>query len=319
LRSLALLTIALLLAACGSDTTSTAPSAVSTPQASASASASVGPEATTIGGLDVIVTHLGPNTAPIDVTYAFGSIWTANHRDNSLSRLDPATGAETERITVGSGPGWFVATDDALWVSNQNGRGLTRIDPSTGAVEIGIGQWPPCNAPVLAFDRIWQPSCDTDRIMRLDPKSRTQMDIAADGRNEVAWAGGTLVAVGPSGPARLDPTGGTFNELAPMNGDIIGADRQTVWMTDGSTVTRLDPKDGKSISTLQIPTATLVRVGAERAWLLKDDGSVLELDPATGATRRTILLDQATSVVEAAGALWVTAFDRDSVVRIPLT
>jgi hypothetical protein len=270
-------------------------------------------------GIPATTLKLGEDDAPIDITFAFGSIWIADHHAYTVTRLDPETMAVQARIVVAPGPGWFVVTDDAVWISSQLGRGMTRIDPATNTADIHAGDWPTCGRGVLAFDAIWQPACDAHQIMRIDPVAMKSQDVSAGAHSAVVLAGDELLATSPEGLARLDPEAKTFEERGgPPGGFILEYDGETVWVIDDQQVTRLRPMDASTVATPPI-RAGVVAFRDAHAWLLSQQNAVLEIDLATSKTLRTIELTfWPTSIVDAAGALWITNYDGSSVVRLEL-
>jgi streptogramin lyase len=277
------------------------------------------PLATDAGGVPATIIPLGIGAAPIDVAYAFGSIWVSNHHFNSVTRLNPDTYAEEAIIEGIDGPGWFVASDDALWVSNQLRRGLTRIDPVTNAsADEATGFWGPCWAPVLAFGSIWQASCDAHVIMRIDPKTSMAVDITTvDYAEGVVLVGDQLLAVGPKGLAKVDPS---TNKLIPVGGccgRIVGADDKTVWLADEQQIYRVDPATGARVSTVPITFAGTMRTYGDHAWLIQESTAALKINLATDAIEQTLpVRPEPLSVIEAAGAVWVTSFGGDALWRL---
>ena len=68
----------------------------------------------------------------------------ANQGDDTVDRIDPATGTVTKRgIQVGARPDGIAAGPDAVWVANGEDGTVTRIDPATGQpsgpVPVGSG------------------------------------------------------------------------------------------------------------------------------------------------------------------------------------
>src|SRR5215210_8823958 len=49
------------------------------------------PIATQLAGVTTRIIPLGSDSTPIDVVYAFDSIWVASHHYNAVFRLDPTT------------------------------------------------------------------------------------------------------------------------------------------------------------------------------------------------------------------------------------
>jgi len=298
-----------------------APAAGSQPAAAAPASTGAAPAptpiTTTIEGITVRSLFLGTDAAPLDVTFAFGSIWVANHHRSTVARVDPETMSVQAKIKVAPGPGWFVATRDALWVSNQLARGLTRIDPSTNSADTRSGDWPSCLQPVVAFAAIWESACDAHQIMRIDPKTNASTYNSALGHESLAFMGDRLMAGGDE-LARLDPVTGSFEPIAALKGWICGSDAETVWISDEARVYRVRPSDGKTLATFEIAKVGLVRFDEDRALVLSER-QLFVIDPGINEIVRTIALTGfSPSIVAAAGALWLTNFDDSSLIRLVL-
>jgi streptogramin lyase len=222
------------------------------------------------------------------------------------------------RIEVGSGPGWFVVTDDALWVSSQLGRGLNRIDPATNTSEIHAGDWPTCGRGVVALGAIWQPACDAHQLMRIDLATNRSIDLSWGQRQSVILVGDRLVAGGPDGLSRLDPETQEFTEIGGPAGWIIGFDGTSIWVVDGTRAMRVNPSNGKTLASLDLGAQLGLAFNDDTA-LLTIGGGLVVIDLATTKVIRSINLGfQPYGVLAAAGYLWVTNFDGSSLIRLEL-
>src|SRR5438093_6495197 len=190
------------------------------------------PRATSIDGVAATVMRLGVDAGPLDMVFAFGSIWITNHHSDDISRIDPETQKEVARIRSGPGPGWFAVTDDAIWVTNQNDVGLTRIDPETNQAVATIGDLESCWGPVAAAKSVWQSACADHAFVRFDATTNAVTRIDAKGHEDLIAIGGKLFVGGPSGLAELDPLNGAFREIGGCCGRPIGFDGTTVWLSD---------------------------------------------------------------------------------------
>ncbi len=77
-----------------------------------------------------------PATVGVEaVGIAFGadSVWTANHDDSTVSRIDPKTNTAVATITLSSEPHYiyFNSDDGLVWVANYHDDSVSRIDPRT--------------------------------------------------------------------------------------------------------------------------------------------------------------------------------------------
>jgi hypothetical protein len=276
------------------------------------------PQATLADGTVAGVLQFGRSAGPIDVVAAFDSIWTANIYSHDVSRIDPATLEETDRILAGTGPAWFAVTADALWVTHQTGQGLARIDPATNVAGLSVGVATPCGAPVLAFESLWASACDDGKILRIDPStSELISEIPAPGYRWLALAQGRLFTGNAAGLAEVNPTTRTVTNLGFCCGDVMGSDGQTIWLNRQTDVVRMDPADGTIVSTFPIASAGSVTFEAGRAWLTASGGGVIEIDLASNHVLRTIPVPGSTLVArESAGVLWVSLFDESELWRI---
>jgi DNA-binding beta-propeller fold protein YncE len=306
----------------GGSSASPSASPAATPSPAASAPTSPTPEPTVLDGLSAQRLQLGVDAAPIAVTEAFGSIWVANIHADDVRRFEPATMRELARIRVPSAA-WFAVADGALWVTSQTGTGLSRIDPETNTVVAHVGDVPPCAAPVVAFDSIWQAACDAGVYLRIDPARNTVVEtIPAQSYGFLVLAAGQLIAVGPEGLASLDPSTGTFTAIpnpAAVGAEFLASDGTTIWVKNNAGFARIDPADGRTIAGFSYSDAQAIAFAGDHAWLTVTGQGVLEIDLATNKVTRTIPLQPSPLVpIEAGGALWVTDFDNSALWRVDL-
>jgi peptide/nickel transport system substrate-binding protein len=148
--------------------------------------------------------------------------------DSLVERIDPASGAVTRTVAVGSDPTSIAATPDgtALWVVNTGSGTVFRIEAETATVTAAqqVGDRP--TGIVVEQDAVWVAVSSTNEILRLDPDSaqivgRTALQATpqavTDEGGHVAFTadapagthrGGTLRVVTSAGnlPALPDPT-----------------------------------------------------------------------------------------------------------------
>ena len=322
-RSGVLLALAGIVAAgCGSGTTpaTSSPATAAAPTSVVSAAPTAAPVSTpsvnVVDGVSVTSTSLGVSVAPIDVVSAFGSIWVAAHHQGSVIRLDPATLEPIAKIQVGSGPGWFAVTDDALWVNNQMGRGLTRVDPTTNTADVRAGMWPTCGGPLVAAGSIWQMSCDTGRIMRIDQTTYDDTDISAEGFQGLGLVDDRLIAVGPDALYEIDAASNQLTKLDTVpSGFAIGFDNSSVWLAASDGVHRIAVKNGAELGMIPLAGDMTLTFAGDRAWLTVFGDVLHEVDTTTTSIKRTLHLDSPAVAREIDGVVWVTSFAATSISR----
>jgi streptogramin lyase len=306
------------------------PSAAPTPTGSPAAPPAATPEAIALAGHAAVRLPLGFGTDPIDTTFAFDSVWTANIHGNDVRRFDPVTLAQQARISLPpeSGPAWLIATPTELWVTNQLGGGLTRIDPATNTVIGRAGAGPTCGSPFVALESVWQAACDAGTFLRLDPGSGETLDtIPAAGHGFLVGVGDRLITSDADGLVELDPDTGGFTPIpgsipgyrdpASGSGQLFASDGEVVWIATDTGPARVDVDAGRVIETFPYPDATQVSFSGGHAWLVVNLVGVVEIDLATNQVVQIIPVLQSPAVArEADGALWVTDFDNSYLWRI---
>jgi DNA-binding beta-propeller fold protein YncE len=224
--------------------------------------------------------HVGHSPEGIAVTA--NAIWTANHRSSwqstaahpdgifEISRVDPATNAETRRVQVEKritnddhagfccGPQGMTAAAGSIWTTDpqDSGSGLViRVDPATGAVAATIpldgSKATACGDIVGDSTQIWFVSgCDQETIGRIDPASNRLVSTTNVGN----MAGGIALGLGsvwvgesgpfaPSGLDRIDPATNKVvarTKIASAGAVAVGAG--SVWVASGADVVRVSPK-----------------------------------------------------------------------------
>lgn len=69
----------------------------------------------------------------VGITFGAGSIWTADHDDGTVSRLDPKTNQRVATIPLPTEPHfiYFNPDDGLVWIANYHVNSVSRIDPRT--------------------------------------------------------------------------------------------------------------------------------------------------------------------------------------------
>ena len=144
----------------------------------------------------------GPPTAtgrdPAAVAVTGGSVWVANRGDDTVLRIDAATGTVKASIPVGDQPALLSAGGGSVWVANLGDNTLMRIDAATGGVRgapISLGK--EIDDLAVSERAVWVAAAD-GTVSRLDPVSgevvgsplapaRAPLSLAVDGGT--LWVG----------------------------------------------------------------------------------------------------------------------------------
>ena len=234
----------------GSETTAVASVDPTEPSVGPTANqATPGASGATLPGLAVQATVAG-TTYPVALIATDDAIWALGHTDATWSRIDPATNAITDTVSIGgSYATGGVLVDGKLWALDFTDKQVVGVDPVTrkvaAKVPVGIdGGW------LVAGDGVmWAIGNDSTELIRIDPKTLAVKRLVVD-----PACGATPVAHGAS-----------------------------VWMVSGSGhLCRIDPNTGKTLAKLDgAGSPHTMFWEADRIFMSNDDGGVVIVDPAT--------------------------------------
>jgi YVTN family beta-propeller protein len=217
---------------------------------------------------------------PTGIALGAGAVWVANSLDNSVSKLDAATGDVVRTITVGGTPSGVAFGLGAVWVSNASDGTVSRITTSATPVvrPIPVGNGGP-GAIAVGADAVWVANDLDGTVSRIDPAK----DVVV-----------ATVGVGDSPSA-------------------VAVSPQAVWAASEArgTVTRLDPETNEKVRTIDVGSApagaavvggalwvtTLGAPSTHRGGTLKMPDpygeDLISIDPATWAEPDTPTQSQA--------------------------
>jgi hypothetical protein len=123
---------------------------------------------------------------PTEPGVGFGSVWSENYRDGTLTRIDAATGEIIATIEIaqfaGEGPRSIAAGSSLFWAITPRTDVLVGIDPATNAVaqEIALATGLHCGVGVAA-GRVWVDACENDYpIQVFDEATGAAIEVPAD-------------------------------------------------------------------------------------------------------------------------------------------
>src|SRR5829696_4412081 len=223
----------------------------------------------------------GPNAAAVGA----GSVWVANQRDGTVSRVDADT-RQIRTIEVGGDPSALAFGGGSVWVASAERRGVSQIDPATNKVlrTIEVGNSP--NGVALAFGALWVASEASGSVVRIDPESARAVNAinVGNGPAAVAFGKGALwVANRQDGTvSRIDARKNAVTETLPVGAEptAIAAGEGAVWVANRGegTLARIDPDTRRVTETIE--------VGGSPSALAVADGSVWTTALASPASHR---------------------------------
>jgi DNA-binding SARP family transcriptional activator/DNA-binding beta-propeller fold protein YncE len=236
---------------------------------------------------DRVTRSIQVGRGPRALALGFGSVWVADYRNETITRIDRRTG-RTTTIPVGGHPTGLVAYEGTLWVWTLEGN-LVPFDP-----------------------RYDEPGAPVSFARELGPARSVGGGIAAgDGFLWIASAPTTVIRVDPTHP-RARP-----RLIRPNEGveGAIGYREGTVWVAGADQVFPIATKNTPDTAA----TTGVVRdlaFGAGSLWVLSGGvghvGGVVQalrrIDPQTGDINQIIPVgSDPVAVAFAAGSVWVAS------------
>ena len=160
---------------------------------------------------------------PQAVAAGAGSVWVANQRDGTVSRIDRGRD-EVVTIDVGGSPSGLAFTAGSLWVADGHGRKVAQIAPQTNKVVQRIEVGNAGHAVAAGYGAVWVASAVDATVVRIDVASgRAGLPIPIQARPSALAAGEGAIWVASDVTARvvrLDPRSGTPLR-APANAELL--------------------------------------------------------------------------------------------------
>lgn len=271
--------------------------------------------------------------SPHGLAFASGSIWVANHRDESVTRLDPVTNTVEATIAASDQPAQVVAGFGAVWVvSYSSSSGIvTRIDPVTNEAQEFATRGQTCSLIEQGFGAIWVNHCEDKEIVKIDPTSGKVVGrISANGDPRAGfgslwvadWMGNSIARVEPASEkvvARIRAG------AAPGFGtDVVAFGSVWAISSEDDEVIRIDPTTNRVVGRISVDghpsSLTVTRRGV---YVPLTSGyttrAVVRIDPARDKVVAELPLEEvgiATGIEFAAGSLWLTSMDDEAIYRI---
>jgi ABC-type transport system substrate-binding protein/DNA-binding SARP family transcriptional activator/DNA-binding beta-propeller fold protein YncE len=214
------------------------------------------------------------------------SVWVANERDGTVSRIDRGRD-QVVTIAVGGAPAALAVGAGSLWVADGEGRQVAQLDPVANKV---LRRIEAANAPrslALAENALWVVSGVDGSL------SRIELDRSPAGR-----------AV---------PLGARVTAIAAGAGAIWAASEES------GTITRIDPRSGAVVASIPVGNApSALAVGGGAVWVVsRSEGTLSRVDPGTNAVSASVRVGaDLTGVAVVEGAVWVAGGEEGTVARV---
>jgi streptogramin lyase len=292
---------------------------------------------------------------PAGVAVAAGSVWVTNDVDNTVSQVDPATGAVVRTVRLHGrdfpDPSVAVVGGGSVWVAAPTTGTISRIDPKTGALLATLSAPAAVDDVLVADGSLWVASFDPyrcsgnrcfSRLTRISTRTNlvtARLDV--DTPTGLAAGDGSLWIVNHRAArvTRLDPRTGkavaVIDVKLPHEGTFEGPEQVVaglggVWVTQPAedVVTRIDPGTNRVAARIRLPHGSepvTLAVGAGSIWAVGPK-EVFRIDPATNSVTASARIGKHAGsdyrglrrLAVDGDTVWVTDGDADTLDRIAL-
>lgn len=286
------------------------------------------PDAPVVTGPDSVV-RIDPDSAqivggvrvgagPASLAYADGTLWVANERDQTVSRIDTRSQAEIARPGGVGRPVAILASGNRVWVADGFVGRLSIIDIETNAVSLVLSNRPGIGPMAGGFGAIWIVDRIAEAVLRVDARTQQIQEIplaAESGPVAIAASADAIWVANELGMTlvKLDPTANTVvgDSIALCcRPTAIAVTSTAVWVSSAASdrLQRIDAGRGAVAETIVAGDgAAALAANDEAVWVANEvERTVWRLDPS-GERLATLKLDaQPSGIVIADDGVWVS-------------
>ena len=232
---------------------------------------------------DETVSRLDPNrdrivtipvgSDPVALAFGEGALWVAERGDGTVAQISAASNKVIRRIQSVNAPSALAVGYGAVWVGSAVDRTVTRVRPDGSVLVIHLGA--PPSAIAAGAGAVWITSEETGTLFRVEPRTGTVVRPIRVGNRPVA------VAAGASGVW------------------VVNRQDATVWRIDPATNSVSD-----TIAVARDPAG--VALSASGVWVATANAQVSRIDPRAGRIVARVDLGNPPAALTAdGGSVWV--------------
>jgi len=196
----------------------------------------------------------GPAAAEGGIAASADSVWLVLDKDGKLARIDPASGAVRQIVSLPPGSYNPYYLGGLVWVTRADGSELTSVDASTGEVLSSIRTGPGPRFLTGGDARIWTLNQGDGSLTRIDTRGGHATKTIALGTpghgGDIALGGGMVWTTMPKVPlSAVDASSGVvLCQWVGQGGDSLAIGHGSIWLTnyEAGTISRIDLKDAQA-------------------------------------------------------------------------
>jgi streptogramin lyase len=197
-------------------------------------------------------------------------------------------GGSGSTVDVGSGPVDLTAAAGAVWTSNQTSGDISKVDPGSREEvdRIEVSTDARLSSIAAGFDSLWVLSVSTERVLRISPLTEDRTPIQLEGRpSGVGVGGGRVWVTLRTEPAQLVEIDPSRNEVVdsfevPSSPEDVRFALDAVWVTSDSTNSITKMRPGNPPTQISIgATSDDMAVGAGKIWVTnRNEDAITRID-----------------------------------------
>lgn len=195
----------------------------------------------------VAVLPFGPAAEEGGIATSADSVWIVTDRKGTLTRIDHATSALRQIVTLPPGSYNLLHSHGVLYATRVEGSEVTAVDAASGRILATIRTGPHPRFLTAGAGAIWTLNQGDGTLTRIDAKSRTSVatiSLNTPGHGgDIAFAHGVVWTTMMKTP--LTATDAATNQVLRQwigrGGDSLNVGYGAIWLTDyhGGTVSRI--------------------------------------------------------------------------------
>jgi virginiamycin B lyase len=181
---------------------------------------------------------LGPVGPEGGIAASADSIWLVTGKEGTLSRIDPGTGKERQRVSIPPGSYNPIFADGLVWITGFESNTLTAVDAATGKVVASIPVGPKPRFLTAGGGSVWTLNQGDGTISRVDAIQKSLIATVSAGipglGGDICFGADSVWATVFDVPlSRIDITvNKVLRQWVGPGGDSMRAGFHSIWLTD---------------------------------------------------------------------------------------
>jgi virginiamycin B lyase len=181
---------------------------------------------------------IGPAGPEGGVAASADSIWIVTDAKGILSRIDPSTNTEQQKVSIPPGSYNPIFSDGKIWITGFDSNMLVVVDASAGRQVASIPVGPKPRFVTAGTGSVWTLNQGDGTVTRVDMRTKKVIATIETGTpgpgGDICYGAGSVWTTVFDIPlTRIDPrTNKAVRQWVGQGGDSMRAGYQSIWLTD---------------------------------------------------------------------------------------